>query len=65
MRINKEKVMFLMAEKGLNQKTIAERAGISRSNVSTLLDGRRCRPETAAKIAKALDVPVSEIFDVD
>jgi Plasmid maintenance system antidote protein len=63
MRISKYKISFVMAEKDLMQKDVAELAGMSRGNLSNLINGKNCRPRTAFKIAKALGVDVSEILE--
>ncbi|MDY4770881.1 MAG: helix-turn-helix transcriptional regulator [Lachnospiraceae bacterium] len=65
MRLNKTKLLFILAEKEMKQSEVATACGMSKGNFSVIVSGKRCRPETAGKIAKALGVPVSEIFDVD
>lgn len=63
MRISKYKISFIMAEKDLMQKDLAELAGMSRGNLSTIINGKNCQPRTAFKISKALNVGVEEILD--
>lgn len=63
MRINKYKISFIMAKKDLMQKDLAELAGMSRGNLSTIVNGKNCQPKTALKIAQALNVSVEEILD--
>ncbi len=63
MRISKYKISFIMAKKDLMQKDLAELAGMSRGNLSTLINGKNCQPRTAFRIAKALNVSVEEILD--
>ena len=63
MRINKEKVSLIMAEQALYQKDLAEKAKMSRGNLSTIINGKNCQPRTAYKIAKALGVDVVEILE--
>lgn len=65
MRLNKTKLLFLMADLGLKQDDIAKSAGMTKGNLSTIINGKRCRPETAYRISKALGVTAAEIFDVD
>lgn len=63
MKISKYKISFIMAEKDLMQKDLAELAGMSRGNLSNLINGKNYRPRTAFRIAKALNVGVEEILD--
>jgi len=56
MRIDKVKIMVAMAKKGLNQTELAKVVGMSRGNLSTIINGKRCKAETLLKIAKALGV---------
>lgn len=46
---------------GITMGELAARAGISRCNLSTICNGKRCREGTAQKIADALGVPLSRI----
>lgn len=63
MRIDKRTVMLKMATLQINQSQLAERAGISRQTLSAVMNGRSCRPELLGKIAKALEVDVTEIIE--
>ena len=63
MRLNKEKVSLIMAEQDLYQKDLAEKAKMSRGNLSTIINGKNCQPITAYKIAKALGVDVTAILE--
>ena len=63
MRLNKEKVSLIMAVQDLYQKDLAEKAKMSRGNLSTIINGKNCQPRTAYKIAKALGVDVVEILE--
>ena len=62
MQISKRKIQVLMAENDLITKTLAEKIGTLANNLSAILCRGTCRPETAAKIAGGLGVPVSEIL---
>ena len=44
MKLNKIKILLLMAEFGINQKQLAETAGVSRQTLSAIMNGRNCRP---------------------
>lgn len=56
MRIDKIKIMVVLAKKGLNQTELAEKIGMSRGNLSTIVNGKRCKAETVLRIAEALDI---------
>lgn len=42
---------------------LAERCGISRNRVNVILNSRTVSPMTAGKLAKALEVDVTEIIE--
>lgn len=63
MRIDKIKIMVVLAKKGLNQTELAEKIGMSRGNLSTIVNGKRCKVETVIKIATALGVEYSELLE--
>lgn len=65
MRLDKAKVSLIMAEQDLYQKDLAEKAEMSRGNLSTIINGKNCQPRTAFKIAKALGVDVTEIIETE
>lgn len=47
----------------MTQKQLAEKAGVSRVTINGVKSGKGCSAETAKKIAKALDVDVTEILE--
>ena len=53
----------LRKEKNLTQEKLAEVAGLHRSYFWDIEQGRNISIKTAYKIAKALDVTLSELFD--
>ena len=56
-------VRRLRAKKGLSQKALADKVGISVSYVSMLERGQRSPPlETVEKVAKALGVPPASLL---
>lgn len=61
MRINSIQIKLFMAEQEINQTILAERAGVSRQNISTMLARGTCSIVNAGKLAKALGVDVAEI----
>lgn len=62
MRINTVKLITLMYEKGLKTGDIVKSSGLSRSTVSGIRGGKGCTADTAVKIAKALNVPVTDLI---
>lgn len=62
MKIDTKRVAVILAEQGLSKTAFAERSGVSRQNISTILGRGTCEPATAGKLAKGLGVPVSEIL---
>lgn len=65
MKISKDKIELIMAEKGLTAVKVAERSGISRQNFSTIKLRGTCAPPTAGKLAHGLGVDVAEITEED
>ena len=65
MRIDSIKIKLILAEQEMTRTELAERCGISRQNVSTILTRGTCEPKTAGKLAKGLGIPVAEIAKED
>ena len=61
MKISKKKIMLILAEKEMTWSALAERIGMTRQNLSTIMGRGTCAPATAGKLAKGLDVPISDI----
>ena len=62
MKINSTKIEMLLAKRGMTKTTLAERSGISRQNVSTVIRRGTCEPFTVNKLALGLGVPIEEII---
>ena len=62
MNINATRIELLRAEQGMTNAALAERCGMSRQNISTIVRRGTCNPLTAAKLARGLGVPVSDII---
>ena len=62
-RIDKDKISFIMAGKGMLQKDLAEKSCMSRGNLSTIINGKNCQVRTIFKLADALGVDVTEILE--
>ena len=61
--MDKKKLVNLMADRGLTQADLAEKAGISRTAVYGVMKGRRPTLPTLGKIARALGVKPSELLE--
>lgn len=55
----------LMNTKGLSNAEVALSSGVGRTFISALVNERRtsCKPITAERIARRLEVPVTVLFD--
>ncbi|ASV67225.1 helix-turn-helix domain-containing protein [Cytobacillus kochii] len=63
--INKNEVRLLIAEKGLTLKAFSNHIGISQVYLTQILKGYRIpSPTVSAKIAKGLDVEITDIFNI-
>ena len=60
MKISVLKIETLLAEKSMTKADLANRCGISRQNVSTLIRRGTCEPRTAGKLASGLGVEVRD-----
>lgn len=65
MKINVHKIKLILAEREMTRSDLAERCGISRQNVSTILTRGTCEPKTVGKLAKGLGIPLEEITEED
>lgn len=63
MKINRDKIDLLSADKGMTGAQLATAAGISRQNLSTIKTRGTCAALSAVKIARALGVEVAEIAE--
>lgn len=66
MKINKQKLQLAMANSCLNIDDLAELAKISRVSLTKYISGTtEPRTKTLGKIAKALNVPVENLIDME
>ena len=64
MKLDKTKVYLAMAEKKMNRSQIAKETGISPSTLRYAVAGiSNTRPDTAEKIAAALEVKLEDILE--
>ena len=61
MKINAAKIEALLAEQEMTKRTLAEKCGISRQNISTIVRRGTCEPKTAGKLAAGLGVTINQI----
>lgn len=62
MRINRKKLIIAMLDNDQTVIQLAKASGVSRVTISNVKCGKSCSNATAEKIAKALNVPVSDII---
>lgn len=62
MYINTRYVEILLAERGITRAALADKAGISRQNISTIIRRGTAEPKTVGKLAAGLGVPVADIL---
>ena len=63
MKINRNAIDIIAAQKGLTMADIAQRAGLSRQSVSTIRARGTSSAISAGKIARALGVDVTELLE--
>lgn len=62
MTVNTFKLETLLAEHNMTKSALADRSGICRQSISTIIRRGTCEPRTAGKLAAALNVPVDDII---
>ena len=62
MKISRAKIQRLQDCRLWNDRNLAQAAGLSRPTVYGLKSRESCSPETAGKLAMALEVNISEII---
>ena len=65
MKIDILKFDTLLAKQGLTLKTVGEKAGVSRQTLTTTRYRGSCSPIVAGKIARALNVDVTELIQTE
>jgi len=65
MKINKQKLRLAMATACMNPYDLCKAVNIQYQTYRRILAGNNCKPATVGKIAKALNVPVDQIGDMD
>ena len=62
MRLNMNEINLIKAERGLNNKDISKLCNISEAWLSKVFNSIRVSPKMVNKLAKGLNVEVSEIL---
>lgn len=63
MKLDKSKVLLIMAKKNLTTLEVSEKYGVSRSRINSILNSASVRPTTVHKMAAALDCEVDKIIE--
>ena len=63
MRIDRIKLISLLAERNIRQYELADISGASRATVNSICCGRSCKEATARRIADALGVELKTILE--
>ncbi len=63
MRMSRKKVNIALARKQMTVTELAEAYGVSRARMNVILNSQVVTPVCAGRVAKALDVDVTEIID--
>ena len=65
MILNKQKLDIAMANKCMTSNELQEKSTLPRGTFLKVIGGRSVKPATAGKIAKALDVQVQELIELE
>lgn len=65
MRINRIKLVTELTRQDMTQARLAELSGVSRATVNFVKNGKSCSDTTVSKIAKALNVPVQDLIQME
>lgn len=63
MKVNAKKLMIVLAECCMNPYDLCRKTGIQYQTYRRIVSGSNCKPATLGKIAKALNVPVTDIIE--
>lgn len=63
LHLSKQKILIILADRGMRTKQLSELVEMKPNNLSALLSRGSCSPITAGKIARALNVSVSDIVE--
>lgn len=63
MKADRRKLEIAMAKSCMNSEDLQKASGMPRPTVNNVITGRSVRPGTIGRIAKALNVDVTEIIE--
>lgn len=63
MQLSKNKISVAIAKEQITITKLAERYGVSRSRMNLILNSREVTPVCAGRLAKALNVDVTELLE--
>ncbi len=63
MKINRKKINIALVRKEMSVTTLAKIYGVSRARMNVILNSREVSPISAGRLAKSLDVDVTEILE--
>ena len=63
MNISALRIETRLAELGITKAAPAERCGVSRQNISTIVRRGTCEPKTAGRLAKGLELELMDIIE--
>lgn len=63
MRLNRTEFIKELTRQDMTQTQLAERAGVSRSTVNGIKNGRSCSDKSGIRIADALGVPIEQLLE--
>lgn len=65
MRISRIKLVTELTKRDMTQLELSNLSGVSRTTINFIKNGKSCSDATAGKIAKALNVPVEQLVDLE
>ena len=65
MILSKQKIDIVMANRCMTSNELQEKSTLPRGTFLKVICGKNVRPVTAGKIAKALDVQVQELIEME
>mgnify|MGYP000644840916 FL=1 len=65
MKANRKKLELAMARACMDMVDLVKKSAMPRPTVNNVIMGRDVRPATIGKIARALDVDVADILEVE
>jgi len=63
MKLNKTKLLIALANACMNPYDLCKAVGMQYQNYRRIANGGNCKPATVGKIAKALNVDVTELLE--